>query len=476
MRALAEVRESFEQFGTTDADGTLPKKLAICGVMGDSQASLFAQGCYERGDCQGDVRLRHFRVAEHGRSIPDVRTGAVSALAWVWQGRPTYALEGIINYSSATIAWLKDQLGLIDDASETAGLAQAVPDNGGVYLVPAFAGLSAPYWQPNARAAIVGMTAFTKTRAHRSGRTGVDCVSDSRCAGDDAIGRRTLHRNDSMRMAARHAMNSSCNSRPTSCVTKLIVADVAESSRAGRRWPQCLGKASSDRLRNWRRCRVRCDEYGPKMDAAVARAALCRLADGGEAGALIWRTSGSLPNTLSRRRSHCRRRPSRWPASNRPARSPAYQAKPMSCASDSPRASSRSKRWSRATQPSLPGAAKPQAADGTYQRGRVRISFPLGEHRAQSADDHFDRCRQLIRASAAFRSATVGPGISRVAGRSFSRATVRCRRHAPTYRRRTIDRSSARSSSRASVCRRSKPRNSSKRSARLASISSRMMS
>lgn len=94
-----------------------------------------------------------FQPSEHG---------AVSALAWVHGGRPTYALEGIINYSSATIAWLKDQLGLIHDAAESEQLAGAVADNGGVYLVPAFAGLSAPYWQPEARAAIVGMTAFTR--------------------------------------------------------------------------------------------------------------------------------------------------------------------------------------------------------------------------------------------------------------------------------------------------------------------------
>ena len=77
-------------------------------------------------------------------------------------GRPTYALEGLINYSSATIAWLKDQLGLIRDAAETDALARSVDDNGGVYLVPAFSGLSAPYWSPDARAAIVGMTAHSR--------------------------------------------------------------------------------------------------------------------------------------------------------------------------------------------------------------------------------------------------------------------------------------------------------------------------
>jgi glycerol kinase len=86
----------------------------------------------------------------------------IAALAWVRQGRAVYALEGLVNYSSATIDWLKKQLGLIQDAADTASLAASVDDNGGVYFVPAFAGLSAPQWRPNARAAIVGMTAHSR--------------------------------------------------------------------------------------------------------------------------------------------------------------------------------------------------------------------------------------------------------------------------------------------------------------------------
>jgi glycerol kinase len=88
--------------------------------------------------------------------------GTVTALAWVYRGQPTYALEGIINYSSATIAWLKDQLGLIQNADETAKLANSVNDNAGVYFVPAFSGLGAPYWSSEARAAVLGMTAHTR--------------------------------------------------------------------------------------------------------------------------------------------------------------------------------------------------------------------------------------------------------------------------------------------------------------------------
>jgi glycerol kinase len=162
MRSLAEVRESFARFGETDVAGALPKKLTICGVMGDSQASLFAQRCYEPGSAKATFGSGTSVMLNIGDTFAPSNDGAVAALAWVREGRPTYALEGLINYSSATISWLKGQLGLIRNADETDALARAVPDNGGVYLVPAFSGLSAPYWNAEARAAIVGMTAHSR--------------------------------------------------------------------------------------------------------------------------------------------------------------------------------------------------------------------------------------------------------------------------------------------------------------------------
>jgi glycerol kinase len=161
-QALPEVRESFARFGETDAAGALPAPLPICGVMGDSQASLFAQRCYQPGMAKATFGTGTSVMLNVGESFEPAARGAVAALAWVRDGQPTYALEGLINYSSATIAWLKDQLGLIRDAAETESLAAAVPDNGGAYLVPAFAGLSAPYWNADARAAVVGLTAFTR--------------------------------------------------------------------------------------------------------------------------------------------------------------------------------------------------------------------------------------------------------------------------------------------------------------------------
>lgn len=161
-RALPEVRESFARFGETDADGRLPRKLPICGVMGDSQASLFAQQCYEPGMAKATFGSGTSIMLNVGHALPAVAKGSVTALAWVRDGRPTYAYEGLVNYSSATISWLHNQLGLINDAADTEQMAVEAGNNGGVYLVPAFGGLSAPYSKPDARAAIVNMTAHTR--------------------------------------------------------------------------------------------------------------------------------------------------------------------------------------------------------------------------------------------------------------------------------------------------------------------------
>ncbi len=163
--ALAEVRECSAEFGITDVAGTLPRPIPICGVMGDSQASLFAQRCFQVGTAKATFGTGTSVLLNVGSESRFEGQSSVLALAWVIGGRPTFALEGLINYSSATIAWLRDQLGLIGDAAESEALANSVPDNGGVYLVPAFSGLSAPYWKPEARAAILGMSGHTE-KAH----------------------------------------------------------------------------------------------------------------------------------------------------------------------------------------------------------------------------------------------------------------------------------------------------------------------
>ena len=159
---LPEVRESSAHFGETNADGILPKHIPIVGVMGDSQASLFAQRCFIPGMAKATFGTGTSVILNIGGNLRHSKAGAVTALAWVYRGKPVYGFEGLINFSAATIEWLKNQLGLIHDLSDVEKLAINISDNAGVYLVPAFAGLSAPYWSPNARAAIVGMTAHTR--------------------------------------------------------------------------------------------------------------------------------------------------------------------------------------------------------------------------------------------------------------------------------------------------------------------------
>jgi glycerol kinase len=158
IHALPEVRESNAQFGETDLGGLLEAAIPICGVMGDSQAALFAERCYAPGSAKVTFGTGSSVLLNIGGSMHLSASGNVTTIAWVYNGQTTYALEGIINFTGATIAWLRDQLKLVDTPHETEALARAVPDNDGVYLVPAFVGLSAPYWRADVKAAIVGLT------------------------------------------------------------------------------------------------------------------------------------------------------------------------------------------------------------------------------------------------------------------------------------------------------------------------------
>lgn len=163
--ALPEVRESASLFGDTNLEGTLHRSIPICGVMGDSQAALFAQRCFEPGGAKVTFGTGSSILLNIGSEMRLSDSGTLTALGWVWQGQPTYAFEGITNYTGATITWMRDQLQLISTPAETESLALSVPDSGGVIFVPAFVGLSAPYWRADARAAILGMSPST-TRAH----------------------------------------------------------------------------------------------------------------------------------------------------------------------------------------------------------------------------------------------------------------------------------------------------------------------
>jgi glycerol kinase len=164
VQALADVRPSAATFGETTLGGALSRPRPICGVIGDSQASLFAHRCFEPGSAKVTFGSGSSVLLNVGATMPPASGGAVATLAWVHDSKPTYALEGIITFSASTLTWLRDQLGLIADVRESEGIARSVTDNGGVYLVPAFSGLGAPHWCEPARGAIVGLSAHSDRR------------------------------------------------------------------------------------------------------------------------------------------------------------------------------------------------------------------------------------------------------------------------------------------------------------------------
>jgi glycerol kinase len=165
VNRLPEIRESAAWFGDTDLGGSLSRRIPIYGVIGDSQAALFAQRCFAPGSAKVTFGTGSSVLLNIGHEKRLSESSTLTALGWVLNGQPTYAFEGIINFTGATIAWLRDQLQLIDNPAETETLAQSVADSDGVYFIPAFVGLSAPYWRADVRAAILGMTPST-TRAH----------------------------------------------------------------------------------------------------------------------------------------------------------------------------------------------------------------------------------------------------------------------------------------------------------------------
>ena len=154
---LPEVRPSSGIFGNT-----LPllfgAPIPVAGVAGDQQAALFGQACFSPGTAKNTYGTGGFLLMNTGDEPVSSKNGLVTTIAWGLDGKITYALEGSIFVAGAAIQWLRDELKLISSAAETEGLCKEVPDTCGVYLVPAFVGLGAPYWDPYARGALTGLT------------------------------------------------------------------------------------------------------------------------------------------------------------------------------------------------------------------------------------------------------------------------------------------------------------------------------
>ena len=163
---LPDVRPSIADFGRTRGVPGLADGIPIRGIAGDQQAALFGQGCVGAGGLKNTYGTGCFLLLHTGsKLIPTAGSGLLTTIACGPRGEPRYALEGSVFIGGAAIQWLRDGLGLLKSAPESEALARSVPDTGGTVLVPAFAGLGAPYWKPDARGIWCGLTRGT-TRAH----------------------------------------------------------------------------------------------------------------------------------------------------------------------------------------------------------------------------------------------------------------------------------------------------------------------
>ena len=154
---LPQVVDSSQVIGMLDED-ILGVPVPVAAMAGDQHAALFGQACFERGMAKNTYGTGCFMLMNAGGEFKLSENGLLTTMAWRLNGKPTYALDGSVFMGGATIQWLRDKMGIIASAGETAAICRSVEGNSGCYFVPAFSGLGAPWWDPNARAMICGLT------------------------------------------------------------------------------------------------------------------------------------------------------------------------------------------------------------------------------------------------------------------------------------------------------------------------------
>jgi glycerol kinase len=269
IQGMPDVRESSAQFGRTNLEGLLEAEIPICGVIGDSQAALFAERCYSPGEAKVTFGTGSSVLLNIGHSMQRSVRDNVTTIGWVYDEEITYALEGIINFSGATVAWLQEQLELIQTPQETETLARALPDNEGVYLVPAFVGLSAPYWRADVKAAIVGLTpSSTKKHVARAALESIAYrIKDvlDRMVEDAGIPLQVVHADGGA------ARNEFLMQFVADMIRRTVRAStVVELSAQGAVFSGSLGMGIHTSLKELEKLPVAFIDYEPQMDAALA--------------------------------------------------------------------------------------------------------------------------------------------------------------------------------------------------------------
>ncbi len=175
LAVLPEVKSSSEVYGQASMTGPFGAQIPIAGILGDQHAAMVGQACFEKGSSKTTYGTGNFALLNTGEEIVRSKHGLLTTVCFKFGDQPAqYALEGSVAVTGSAIQWLRDQLEIISSASEIEGLALQVKDSGGIYFVPAFSGLFAPYWRSDARGVIVGLTRAT-TKAHLA-RAALDAI------------------------------------------------------------------------------------------------------------------------------------------------------------------------------------------------------------------------------------------------------------------------------------------------------------
>jgi len=162
---LPQIKFSADEFGATNCNGLFEKPVTIAAMIGDSHAAAFGEGCFEQGTAKATMGTGCSILMNIGDKPVQSKNGMVTTICWSIKGRIDYALEGVIVSCGATMEWLKNELNLFANSNETAAMANAVADNGGVYLIPAFSGLGSPHWDMERKASLTGIS-FSTTKNH----------------------------------------------------------------------------------------------------------------------------------------------------------------------------------------------------------------------------------------------------------------------------------------------------------------------
>lgn len=158
---LPEIRSSSEIYGQTKIDDMPEMKIPVSGILGDQQAALFGQACFEKGEAKNTYGTGCFLLLNLGEKMVYSKHGLLTTVAYrIGDRPPVYALEGSIAIAGSLVQWIRDNIGLIQKSPDIEALAETVSDNGGIYFVPAFSGLFAPYWRSDARGLIIGLTHY----------------------------------------------------------------------------------------------------------------------------------------------------------------------------------------------------------------------------------------------------------------------------------------------------------------------------